>query len=319
MSDGAGAPVPDGSSFTGRPDGAPLIPDGLDATVVLLRHGETEWIREGRFQGASETPLSALGRRQAALAGERLARPHVPPAMPIPGGLPREIVHSPLGRAAETARAVADAIADLRATETVDAAGHPVEPVAAGWEASASALEAPLAPVVRPEPGIGEIRQGEWEGVTTEDIQRRWPDAIAGWRRDPSAVHAPGGESLAQVDARVRPALARILDELGRGYPRGTTDRPQVHGYRGVGAQSDQPWSVLVGHDGVFKIVMLALFGLPLAKFWSFSLGLTGISVVEIRGGRPVLRAHNWTGHLAPIEDELALEAAEIRARSGAL
>ncbi len=29
--------------------GAPLIPDGLDATVVLLRHGESEWIREGRF------------------------------------------------------------------------------------------------------------------------------------------------------------------------------------------------------------------------------------------------------------------------------
>ena len=65
-----------GAPFTGRSDGTPLIPDGLDATVVLLRHGETEWIREGRFQGAAETPLSALGRRQAALAGERLARPH---------------------------------------------------------------------------------------------------------------------------------------------------------------------------------------------------------------------------------------------------
>ncbi len=278
---------------TGRAHGAPLIPDGLDATIVLLRHGESEWIREGRFQGASETPLSALGRRQAALAGERLARPHAPPAMPVPGGLPREIVHSPLGRTAETARAVASAFAGL---------GPEGQP-----------------PALRPEPGIREIGQGEWEGETTDEITRRWPGVLAAWRRDPLTAHAPGGESLVEVDARVRPALARVLDELGRDYPRGTTDRPQVHGYHGAGQALEQPWSILVGHDGVFKAVLLALFELPLAKFWSFSLGLTGISVVEVRGGRPVLRAHNWTDHLAPVEDELAREDAERRARSGAL
>jgi broad specificity phosphatase PhoE len=289
-----------GPGAAGRPDGSPLIPHGLDATVVLLRHGESEWIREGRFQGASETPLSALGRRQADLAGERLARPHASPAMPVPAGLPREIVHSPLARAAETARAVAAAIADLRAVEG-DEAGAP-----------------PL-PVLRAEPGLGEIGQGAWEGVTADEIGRRWGAELAGWRRDPLAVHAPGGESLTEVDARVRPALARVLDELGRGHPRGTTDRPQVHGYQGAGQTGGQPWSILVAHDGVFKVVMLALFDLALDRFWSFSLGLTGISVVEVRGGRAVLRAHNWTGHLAPIEDELAREAAERRARSGAL
>ncbi len=282
-----GAPLP------GRPDGAPLIPDGLDATVVLLRHGETEWIREGRFQGSAETPLSAVGRRQAVLAGERLARPHAPPALPVPDGLPREIAHSPLGRTRETALAVASAMADL---------GGP----------------APL-PALRPEPGLREIGQGVWEGETADEIARRWPAEIGGWRRDPLAAHAPGGESLGEVDARVRGALARILDELGRDYPRGTTNRPQVHGYAGAGQPSGQPWSILVGHDGVFKVLMLALLDLPLAKFWSFSLGLTGISVVEIRGGRPVLRAHNWTAHLAPIEDELARAAAERRAQSGAL
>jgi broad specificity phosphatase PhoE len=121
------------------------------------------------------------------------------------------------------------------------------------------------------------------------------------------------------VQARVRPALAAILAELGRDYPRGTVDRPQVGGYHGVGQAPDQPWAILVGHDGVFKVVMLTLFDLPLAKFWSFSMGLTGITVVELRGGRPVLRAHNLTAHLAPLEDEQTREAAELRARSGAL
>ena len=35
-------------------------------------------------------------------------------------------------------------------------------------------------------------------------------------------------------------------------------------------------------------------------------MALTGITVVEIRGGRPVLRAANLTEHLAPLLDEAA-------------
>ena len=38
--------------MTAEPDAARLIPEGLDATLVLLRHGESEWIREGRLQTA---------------------------------------------------------------------------------------------------------------------------------------------------------------------------------------------------------------------------------------------------------------------------
>jgi phosphoserine phosphatase len=281
-----------------RPGDAPLIPEGLDATLVLLRHGESEWIVENRFQGQGETPLSPAGRRQAALAGERLARPHASPVLPVPQGRPLEIAYSPLARTAETARAVAEAIARD-----------------AGVESGADALPVP----VRPEPGILEIGQGEWEGVHQDEIARRWPDVLAGWRRRPWEVYAPGGESPAQVQARVRGALAGVLERLGRDYPRGTLDRPQVHGYAGVSPGAAQPWSILVGHDGVFKITMLTLFGLPLTHFWMFTMALTGITVVEFRGGRPVVRAANLTEHLAPILDEAAQDAADRRARSGAL
>ena len=278
-------------------DGSP-IPEALDATLVLVRHGESAWIREGRFQGQAETPLSELGRRQAALAGERLAYPHASPSLPLPGGRPLEIVHSPLARAAATAQAVADAIA--RAVPPDDASPVPLT-------------------VLRPDAGILELGQGEWEGVTHDEIARRWPAELSAWRHRPWASVAPGGESLAAVQARVRPALRQALESLGEGRPPGTVDRPQVVGYAGVAQGPDQPWSVLVGHDGVFKVLLLTLFGLPLTEFWMFSFGLTGITVVELRGGRPVLRAHNLTGHLAPIEDELARDAAERRARSGAL
>jgi phosphoserine phosphatase len=296
---------------------APLIPEGLDATLVLLRHGESEWILQNRFQGQSETPLSAAGRRQAELAALRLARPHASPALPVPQGLPREIVHSPLARTAETARAVALAI-------DAAAAGNGTGPDDADADADdgTGAPVSPAAPSVvslRPDDGFKEIGQGEWEGVTHEEISRRWGEQLAGWRRRPDQVAAPGGETLAQVQVRVREAIATITERLGEGFPRGSLDRPQVAGYRGVGSGPDHPWSIAVGHDGVFKVVLLTLFGLPLDRFWTFPFSLCGISVVEFRGGRAVLRAHNLTEHLAPLLDERAQQIAEQRARSGAL
>jgi len=90
-----------------------------------------------------------------------------------------------------------------------------------------------------------------------------------------------------------------------------------VSGY-GTGT-ADQPWTVVVGHDGVFKVLLLTLFDLPLDRFWMWSSDLCGISVIEFRGGRPVVRAMNLTEHLAKLQDEAAQAETEERARSGAL
>jgi broad specificity phosphatase PhoE len=275
--------------------GSEIVPVGLDATLVLLRHGETEYIVEGRFQGRHETPLTDLGRRQAALAGERLAHPRRSPALPVPAGRPLEIVHSPLRRTTETASAIADAMAADR-----DGGGVP-----------------PL----RAEPGLAEIAQGEWEGLHHQEIADRYAEVLAGWRRNPTESWAPGGESPAMVQARVRPALASLLDRLAEGREPGTHDRSQVAGYQGTDLAGDRPWAIAVGHDGLFKILLLTLFDLPLERFWSFSTSLCGITVVELRAGRPVLVAHNLTEHLAPLRaDEARAEAeAAARSRSGAL
>ena len=62
----------------------------------LIRHGETEWNRDGRIQGHSDPPLSAAGREQAEALAERLA------AEPI-----GELWSSDLRRALETAEPLA--------------------------------------------------------------------------------------------------------------------------------------------------------------------------------------------------------------------
>jgi broad specificity phosphatase PhoE len=267
-------------------DTTPLIPAGLDATLVLVRHGESEFITQGRFQGQAETPLSATGLRQAALVAERLARPHDAPALPLPEGPLRELVHSPLRRTAQTAEAVAAAMLP--------------------------------SPAPRPDAGFLEIGQGEWEGLHRDEITARYADTLAAWRRTPTEAWAPGGESLAQVAGRVRPALTGLLTGLAEGGTPGSLDRNQVAGY-GDDTQSALPWSVVVGHDGVFKVSLLTLFDLPLERFWMWTMDLCAISVVEFRAGRAVLRAHNLTGHLAALLDEAAQEAQEARSRSGAL
>jgi broad specificity phosphatase PhoE len=42
-------------------------------TVYVVRHGQTEWNREGRIQGGTDNPLNSTGREQAATLGRTLA------------------------------------------------------------------------------------------------------------------------------------------------------------------------------------------------------------------------------------------------------
>jgi len=68
----------------------------MPTTLVLVRHGETDWNRERRFQGHADTPLNDSGRRQA---GELAA-------LLRSDGL-SAVYTSPLRRAKETASVVA--------------------------------------------------------------------------------------------------------------------------------------------------------------------------------------------------------------------
>jgi uncharacterized phosphatase len=63
--------------------------------MLLVRHGQSEWNAQGRWQGRADPPLSELGRRQAHHAAARLGRVDA-------------IVASPLRRAFDTARIMAE-------------------------------------------------------------------------------------------------------------------------------------------------------------------------------------------------------------------
>ncbi len=230
----------------GPTTGAPLP----YAAICLVRHSESTWITESRFQGRADPPLSALGEHQARLVARRLRDRHLPPALPVPGSPPQAIWHSPLSRGAATAARIADALAMTTALRSDDA--------------------------------LTELGQGEWEGLTHAAVQRRWPAELAAWRNDPVAAQAPGGERLQDGSERVAGFLERLLDGLSPGA-----------------GGSTAPWSIVVSHDGILRLMLMRLLDIPLERFWAFPFPVAGISVIDLVEGRPRLRAHALTDHLA--------------------
>ena len=219
------------------------------AILALVRHGESAWIAEGRFQGRGDPALSDVGLRQAAAVGARLAIPAQMPSVPVPDYPPTAIWHSPLRRAAQTAQAIHEA----------------------------READAPL----RPSETLLELGQGDWEGLTHDEVRARWPQELAAWREDPLHNHAPGGESLRDASVRVRQARETILADLGVGV--------------------DPPWAIAVAHDGVLRLLMLDLLAIGIEHFWSFPLTLASVTVFELDGSVVRLRAHNLDAHLAAI------------------
>lgn len=140
--------------------------------IYLLRHGETEWNREGRLQGHGDSPLTERGLSQAVAMGGVLRR-----EIGSAGLAGFTLVSSPQGRALATARCVAAVIGI-----------HPAEIVE--------------------EPRLMECGFGAWEGEIYDDIDKIHPDEWRAREADKWTYQPPGGESYARVAERVEAWLA---------------------------------------------------------------------------------------------------------------
>jgi broad specificity phosphatase PhoE len=67
--------------------------------LYFVRHGQTVWNVENKICGATDSPLTEQGRAQAAETGRNI----------LAGGITAdEIIHSPLSRAADTAKIISE-------------------------------------------------------------------------------------------------------------------------------------------------------------------------------------------------------------------
>jgi probable phosphoglycerate mutase len=138
--------------------------------IYYIRHGETSWNAEGRLQGTRDIALNDLGRRQAVHAGTLLADLFKREGRDI-SALP--FVASPLSRARATMELVRGALQLPKDGYALD-------------------------------DRLREIGYGVWEGSTLAEMQAADPVLYAKRLTAKWTMAPEGGETYAEVQARMR-------------------------------------------------------------------------------------------------------------------
>jgi probable phosphoglycerate mutase len=125
---------------------------------------------------------------------------------------------------------------------------------------------------VRHDPRLREFDVGMRAGLTVAEFAERFPDEHAVWAAGHITGGVPGAETVADVSARMVPALRGILRELGPGES-----------------------AVVVSHGACINVALVALLGLPVeadeAIFVMDNCGWT--TLAEHRSGRLRLGSYN--------------------------
>ncbi|HEU4327707.1 MAG TPA: histidine phosphatase family protein [Roseiflexaceae bacterium] len=109
-------------------------------------------------------------------------------------------------------------------------------------------------------PDLREIDVGQWEGLTPEELYRRFPDHMREYERDPARTVRLGGESYAQLQVRAM----RALHTIHAAHP------------------GDQT-VLAVSHGGTIRALLCHVIGLDLIHFGR--LWLDNGSLTELRHG----------------------------------
>lgn len=124
--------------------------------------------------------------------------------------------------------------------------------------------------------GLREIQLGGWEGLRSEEIAERYPDAWASWTREPDWDLVPGAEGAAFFEARVAAALDAILER---------------HQHGDV---------LVVTHGGVIQVALHRVVGRPSRGLFPFKIQNASITLLERRNGHLIIGGVNDTSHLEP-------------------
>jgi ribonuclease H / adenosylcobalamin/alpha-ribazole phosphatase len=123
--------------------------------------------------------------------------------------------------------------------------------------------------------GFRETDFGAWEGVTFAEVRERWPAELTAWLADPE-VAPPGGESFADVSARVTAALDRVL------------------------AGREGQMVLIVSHVTPIKTLVATALLAPPAALYRMHLDIAALSEIDwYADGPAVVRSFNDTGHLS--------------------
>lgn len=117
--------------------------------------------------------------------------------------------------------------------------------------------------------GLIERDFGDWDDMTFDEIQRKYPDEFAKWHKNWISYKIPGGESAEDIQRRIGMFLDRLLE---------------CH---------DEQTVLLVTHLGAARHIISYLLGLSTEESWRFTLDNAGIAVVDTDGAAGLLKGLN--------------------------
>lgn len=205
-------------------------------TVYIIRHGATVNAEEKRYAGHLDVPLSPEGEKQI----ERLSR---------------HLVYEP------------------SSAQSADGPSHSLDCVYCSdlqrARKSAEIIARPfgLNPVLIP--ALRERNFGCWEGMTFDEINRKYPDDFNAWGNAPLTFFPAGGESTEAVRDRVVPAFFDIIE--------------MMQGKR----------LAIVAHGGVNRVILCNLLGIPLRNMFRIDQDYGALNEFSFHGAFPVLKRMN--------------------------
>jgi 2,3-bisphosphoglycerate-dependent phosphoglycerate mutase len=144
---------------------------------LLIRHGETAWNRELRFQGQLDVPLNDMGFEQAQRLKTRMAQ--ALREWEVQGRVPSRLVSSDLLRAQQTAQPVAEVLGQTCILNE----------------------------------GLREQCYGMFEGMRSPDIQAQHPEAWQRWLAFDADTAVEGAETTRAFHDRVIAALQALAQQ----------------------------------------------------------------------------------------------------------
>ena len=210
----------------------PLPPRGQGPRMVLVRHGETDWNREGRFQGQIDIPLNANGLAQAEAASQFLAKVPLSRAYTSPMARPRQTAERILAKHTGVPLTCHSGLVEI---------GHGL------WEGQLEREIAATWPELLAEwkraPHTVQMPEGE-------NLQQVWDRSLEAWQRIAHSLQSDETALVVAHDAVNKTILCALLGlgpeaiwavKQGNGgvtvvdYPRGGAASPVVSGLNFTG------------------------------------------------------------------------------------
>ncbi len=131
---------------------------------------------------------------------------------------------------------------------------------------------------IQPLEGIGEVRYGEWEGQSIEELAKldEWK-VVQGF---PSAMRFPGGERMRDVQMRAVSAIEEVASRL-----------------------EEKGSAIIVSHADLIKMVAAHYAGVHLDLFQRLVVSPTSLTIIALSPYAPRLLCLNDTAHVPPGED----------------